>query len=174
MTRAVLLMAYGTPETPDDVAPYYTHIRGGRAPSEESVTRLRERYEIVGGRTPLLEITNKVRDALEKELNTRRHGEGYRVYVGMKHWHPFIGDVVPGIVTKLVTFGAFARLEGPVEGLIHVSELVDRRISHPRPSASSICSRAALPRSWISSITSRSSQRCRAPTCPTRFARVSG
>ena len=38
--------------------------------------------------------------------------------------------MVPGIVTKLATFGAFARIEGPVEGLIHVSELVDRRITH--------------------------------------------
>ena len=43
-----------------------------------------------------------------------------------------VGQVVSGTVTKLVTFGAFARLEGPVEGLIHVSEMVDRRISHPR------------------------------------------
>jgi small subunit ribosomal protein S1 len=41
-----------------------------------------------------------------------------------------VGEVVPGIVTKLATFGAFARIEGPVEGLIHVSELVDRRIAH--------------------------------------------
>lgn len=43
-----------------------------------------------------------------------------------------VGQVVPGVITKLVTFGAFARIEGPVEGLIHVSELVDRRISHPK------------------------------------------
>jgi small subunit ribosomal protein S1 len=43
-----------------------------------------------------------------------------------------VGRVVPGMVTKLVTFGAFARIEGPVEGLIHVSELVDRRIQHPK------------------------------------------
>jgi small subunit ribosomal protein S1 len=42
------------------------------------------------------------------------------------------GQVVAGLITKLVTFGAFARIEGPVEGLIHVSELVDRRIGHPR------------------------------------------
>ena len=42
------------------------------------------------------------------------------------------GQVVTGLVTKLVTFGAFARIEGPVEGLIHVSELVDRRIEHPK------------------------------------------
>ena len=43
-----------------------------------------------------------------------------------------VGRVVPGMVTKLVTFGAFARIEGPVEGLVHVSELVDRRIAHPK------------------------------------------
>jgi small subunit ribosomal protein S1 len=43
-----------------------------------------------------------------------------------------IGEMVAGRVTKLVTFGAFARIDGPVEGLIHVSELVDRRINHPR------------------------------------------
>ncbi|MFN8557811.1 MAG: S1 RNA-binding domain-containing protein [Dehalococcoidia bacterium] len=46
--------------------------------------------------------------------------------------HYRVGQVVPGRVTKLVTFGAFARIEGPVEGLIHVSELSERRITHPR------------------------------------------
>ena len=43
-----------------------------------------------------------------------------------------VGQLVPSTVTKLVTFGAFARIEGPVEGLVHVSELADRRITHPR------------------------------------------
>ena len=42
------------------------------------------------------------------------------------------GQVVVGRITKLVTFGSFARIEGPVEGLVHVSELVDRRIAHPK------------------------------------------
>jgi small subunit ribosomal protein S1 len=51
------------------------------------------------------------------------------------HWDGIVdkyqvGEVVPGVVTKLATFGAFARIEGPVEGLIHVSELVERRIAH--------------------------------------------
>ena len=43
----VLLLAYGTPETPDQVEPYFTHIRGGRSPSPESVAHLRHRYEAV-------------------------------------------------------------------------------------------------------------------------------
>lgn len=44
-----------------------------------------------------------------------------------------VGQIVRGTITKLVNFGAFARLEdGAIEGLIHISELADRRIGHPR------------------------------------------
>jgi len=43
-----------------------------------------------------------------------------------------IGDLVKATVTKLTDFGAFARLEGSVEGLIHISELSPRVINHPR------------------------------------------
>lgn len=46
--------------------------------------------------------------------------------------HYQVGQVVVGQITKLVAFGAFARIAGPIEGLIHVSELVDRRIGHPK------------------------------------------
>jgi protoporphyrin/coproporphyrin ferrochelatase len=92
----VLLMAYGTPETPDDVEAYYTHIRGGLKPSPEAVAHLQERYRIVGGRTPLTAITEETRAALEVELNGRP-GPRYRVYAGMKHWHPYIADVLPRI-----------------------------------------------------------------------------
>ncbi len=42
-----------------------------------------------------------------------------------------VGQLVPATITKLVAFGAFARLEGPVEGLIHISELADRHVAHP-------------------------------------------
>jgi len=44
-----------------------------------------------------------------------------------------VGQVVHGRITKLVNFGAFARLDKDgIEGLIHVSELTDRRITHPK------------------------------------------
>jgi small subunit ribosomal protein S1 len=43
-----------------------------------------------------------------------------------------IGQMVEGTITKITNFGAFARLEGDVEGLIHISELSDQRIAHPR------------------------------------------
>ncbi|GIW18690.1 MAG: hypothetical protein KatS3mg064_1847 [Tepidiforma sp.] len=46
-----------------------------------------------------------------------------------------IGQILIGRVTKLMPFGAFVRLEGPVEGLIHISELSNRRISTRRKSS---------------------------------------
>jgi protoporphyrin/coproporphyrin ferrochelatase len=98
---AVLLMAYGTPETLDDVGPYFTHIRGGRKPSDEAIAHLRERYERVGGGTPLRAITEAVRDRLEQALAAE--GLPRRVYFGMKHWHPYIADVVRQIVADGVT-----------------------------------------------------------------------
>jgi len=92
----VLLLAYGSPETPDDVGPYFVHIRGGRAPSPEAVENLRQRYASIGGRTPLLSITKETASALHAALNADAPGE-YRTYIAMKHWHPFIGDVIPQI-----------------------------------------------------------------------------
>lgn len=94
MPTGVLLLAYGTPETLDDVEPYYTHIRGGRPPSPEALQGLRERYRLVGGRTPLLDVTRAVGDALQARLDREAPGR-YRVYIGMKHWHPYIGEVLP-------------------------------------------------------------------------------
>ena len=92
-STGILLMAYGSPEHPDQVEEYFTHIRGGRAPDAGAVASLRRRYEMVGGRTPLLRITEEVRAALESTLRAEAGG-GYRVYAGMKHWHPFIADVM--------------------------------------------------------------------------------
>jgi ferrochelatase len=93
---AVLLLAYGSPETPDQVEPYFRHIRGGRAPSPEAVENLQQRYAAIGGRTPLLAITTETARGLQAALDARVPGE-YRTYVAMKHWHPFIGEVIPQI-----------------------------------------------------------------------------
>jgi protoporphyrin/coproporphyrin ferrochelatase len=89
----VLLMAYGTPGNLAEVEPYYTDIRGGRPPSPEALENLRERYRRVGGRTPLLELTRAVADGLQQRLDREASGR-YRVYVGMRHWHPYIREIV--------------------------------------------------------------------------------
>lgn len=43
-----------------------------------------------------------------------------------------VGQLVEGVITRLTKFGAFARLEGDIEGLIHISEIADHRIEHPK------------------------------------------
>ncbi len=43
-----------------------------------------------------------------------------------------VGQLVEGVITRLTKFGAFARLEGDIEGLIHISEMADHRIDHPK------------------------------------------
>jgi small subunit ribosomal protein S1 len=43
-----------------------------------------------------------------------------------------VGQVVEGVITKLASFGAFARVDGTLEGLIHISELANHRVTHPR------------------------------------------
>ena len=99
---AVLLMAYGSPDSLDDVAAYYTHIRGGRAPSPEAIADLEARYRSVGGRTPLLTVTNDVRGALEVAL-ARANGPSTRVFIGMKHWRPFIAETIEEMASAGVT-----------------------------------------------------------------------
>ncbi|MCY3544474.1 MAG: S1 RNA-binding domain-containing protein [Chloroflexi bacterium] len=48
------------------------------------------------------------------------------------HERLHVDDIVDAQITKLTNFGAFARVEGNIEGLIHISELSDRVIGHPR------------------------------------------
>lgn len=80
-------MAYGSPEHPEDIAAYFQDIRGGRPVRPEAVAELTERYRRIGGRSPLNEITEAQRAALEEEI-------GLPVFVGMKHWSPWIADAV--------------------------------------------------------------------------------
>jgi protoporphyrin/coproporphyrin ferrochelatase len=89
---AVLLMAYGTPDTLADVEPYFTHIRGGRVPPAAAVENLKARYERVGGGTPLRKITESVRSKLADFFATARVQR--RVYMGMRHWHPYISETM--------------------------------------------------------------------------------
>ncbi|HEX8938875.1 MAG TPA: ferrochelatase [Candidatus Limnocylindrales bacterium] len=90
--QAVLLMAYGSIASLDQVPAYYTHIRGGRAPSAELLEELTERYRAIGGTSPLSDHTEHQRAAVAAELH--RRGLDVPVLVGMKHIEPFIGDVV--------------------------------------------------------------------------------
>ncbi|MCU0311486.1 MAG: ferrochelatase [Acidimicrobiales bacterium] len=89
----LLVMAYGTPRTPDDVEAYYTHIRRGRPPTPELLAELVGRYDAIGGISPLAALTEAQRSALAAALEERRPG-GWIVALGQKHAAPFIEDGV--------------------------------------------------------------------------------
>ena len=94
------MMAYGGPSSLDDIEPYLLDIRGGRPTSRELIEEIRERYAQIGGRSPLLDITRAQAGALEERLNAVPDGAEYRVYVGMRHWVPFIREAVGQIAAE--------------------------------------------------------------------------
>jgi ferrochelatase len=96
LSDAVILMAYGSPATAEDIRPYFEDIRGGRPVSDEAVAELAERYRRIGGRSPLDDVTEAQRAALEREL-------GLPVFVGMKHWRPRIAEAVEAALAESAT-----------------------------------------------------------------------
>jgi protoporphyrin/coproporphyrin ferrochelatase len=90
--RGLVVMAYGTPASPDDVAAYYTHIRRGRAPSAGQLADLTGRYAAIGGVSPLAERTRDQVGAIAAALASDE--SGWMVALGNKHAPPFIEDAV--------------------------------------------------------------------------------
>ncbi|MBH0207823.1 MAG: ferrochelatase [Nitrospira sp. HN-bin3] len=88
---AILLMAMGGPDCLENVEPFLLDVRGGRPTPPELVEEIRERYRATGGKSPAVGITQAVAKKLEQQLSESGDGR-YRVYVGLRHWHPFIKD----------------------------------------------------------------------------------
>ena len=93
--KAVVLMAYGSPERLADVPAYYSDIRGGRPIRPELLEDLVERYRRLGidEGSPLNAITEETRAALEAELGD------VPVFTGMKHWTPRIAEAADAAVS---------------------------------------------------------------------------
>lgn len=98
MTIGVVVMAYGTPAGPEDVEPYYTHIRRGRPPEPEQLADLVRRYQALGGTSTLAARTRDQVAAIEAAL-----GDGHRVVLGQKHAAPFIEDAAADLLGEGVT-----------------------------------------------------------------------
>ena len=92
----VVVMAYGTPASPDDVEAYYTHIRRGHAPTAEQLADLVRRYDAIGGTSPLAERTEAQRAGLAAALEARAPGR-CTVVLGQKHAAPFIEDAAASL-----------------------------------------------------------------------------
>jgi protoporphyrin/coproporphyrin ferrochelatase len=89
---AVLLLAHGSPESPDQVREFLQSVTGGRALPPQVVEEIRHRYSLIGF-SPLACWTLLQADQLSKTL-------GLPVFVGMRNWKPFISDSVNAIATQ--------------------------------------------------------------------------
>ena len=91
---AVLLIAHGSPERVEDIPEFLQNISRGRPMPEAVVKEVQHRYSLIG-RSPLTKITKRQSDAVGREL-------GILTYVGMRNWHPFIGDALKQMVSDNV------------------------------------------------------------------------
>ena len=126
---AVILMAYGTPRSKDEILPYYTDIRRGRPPTPELLHELTDRYEAIGGLSPLARLTEAQRDALQRELDSLEPGR-YHVTLGLKHATPFIEDAVAEVAAA-----GFRRIVGIVLAPHYSSYSIGQYIGRVREAA---------------------------------------
>ncbi|HET6622925.1 MAG TPA: ferrochelatase [Gaiellaceae bacterium] len=98
LTVGVLVMAYGGPASLDELPGYLADIRSGRTTSRDVLEEVTESYRAIGGRSPLLDATRVQVDAVARQL-----GDGFRCYLGMRHWSPWIEEVVGEMLEDGVT-----------------------------------------------------------------------
>jgi len=128
---AVLLMAYGTPRTREEIEPYYTDIRRGRAPTPEQLADLTARYEALGGTSPLAARTEAQRAGLQAALDAATPG-GYQVVLGLKHAEPKVEAAVDQLAAQ-----GFTRIVGlvlaPHYSSFSIGQYLDRATSAAQP-----------------------------------------
>jgi len=89
---SVLLIAFGGPEKREDIMPFLEIVSAGRRIPPERLEEVAHHYELIGGRSPLNELTMRQADGLRQAL--KRDGAPTPVYVGMRNWHPFLHETL--------------------------------------------------------------------------------
>lgn len=136
-------MAYGAAESREEIPSYLKDIRGGRPVPDPLLEEVVRRYQVIGGRSPLIDITRRQAAALQAAL-----GKDFAVYVGMWHSEPRIASVAARIAgdghktvigfpltpyeSKLSTGAYLEKLERAAEGLNLEVRRVDSWYKHPR------------------------------------------
>ena len=92
---AILLIGYGAPEKSEDVIPFLQNVAKGRSIPEERLKEAAHHYEIIGGKSPLNELTYRQAEKLKNFLSD--DGYDLPIFVGMRNWHPFISDSIKEI-----------------------------------------------------------------------------
>ncbi len=93
---AILLIAFGGPENPDEIRPFLERVTEGRGIPPARLEEVAHHYELIGGRSPLNELTRRQAQGLRERLE--REGRGTPVYVGMRNWRPFLDETLEALV----------------------------------------------------------------------------
>ena len=99
----VLLMAYGGPDSTAEIPGYLADIRDGRVTTSAVLAEITRNYEAIGGRSPIAELTRKQADAITAALNGADTEPKFRVYLGMRHWSPWIEDAIARMAEDGIT-----------------------------------------------------------------------
>ena len=86
----VLVMAYGGPNSLDEIPGYLADIRSGRPTPSRILEEIKSNYRHIGGKSPLLGITRQQLAAVETNFDIG----SYKFYLGMRHWSPWIEDTI--------------------------------------------------------------------------------
>jgi protoporphyrin/coproporphyrin ferrochelatase len=91
-TDSVLVIGFGGPTRPEEIRPFLQNVVRGRNVPPERLEEVAHHYEEIGGSSPYNELTFRQAAALEQHLAAL--GMPLPVYVGMRNWHPFLGETV--------------------------------------------------------------------------------
>ncbi len=125
-TIGVLFMAYGGPDSLDDIPAFLADIRHGRPTSQAILEEITENYRKIGGKSPLLEITQRQAALAEARLNAGAPpGVRYKAYIGMRHWTPWIADTVQQMIDDGVEY-AVALVLAPHYSAMSIAEYFEK------------------------------------------------
>ncbi len=103
---AIMLLAFGGPRSLDEVAAFVEQLMG-KKPFPEQLVGLQQRYQAIGGASPLPATTMRQARALEKAL--KQKGKPLPVFVGMRYGHPLIAETLKEIkkrgITRIILVG---------------------------------------------------------------------
>lgn len=89
---SVLLIAFGGPTRPEEIRPFLENVTRGRRIPPDRLDDVAHHYELIGGRSPLNELTYRQADGLREAL--RAAGPALPVYVGMRNWNPYLHETL--------------------------------------------------------------------------------
>jgi ferrochelatase len=95
----VLIMAYGGPNNLDEVPGYLADIRSGRVTTPAVLEEITNNYRQIGGKSPLLEFTTAQVEAIKSQLDPAK----FKVYLGMRHWAPWLEDAIRDMLADGIT-----------------------------------------------------------------------